>query len=71
MLTSLQDAIEARRKREIHLPINTHIGLRVSLLASTNLKIRAMAHNSTPSELARVLMDEGARSLGFDLEEIL
>ena len=72
MLTSpLQDAIEARRKREIHLPINTHLGIRVSLLASTNLRIRAMAHNSNPSELARVLMDEGARSLGFDLEEIL
>ena len=71
MLTPVKDAIAARRKREVHLPINTHLGLRVSLLASTNLRIRAMAYKSNPSELARVLMDEGARSLGFDLEEIL
>ena len=71
MLTSLRDAIEARRKREVHLSINTHIGLRISLCSSTNLKIKAMAYGTNPSELARVLMDEGARSLGFDLEEIL
>tara|TARA_Y100001937_G_C6899418_1_gene232605 strand:+ start:33 stop:248 length:216 start_codon:yes stop_codon:yes gene_type:complete len=71
MLTSLRDAIEARRKREVHLSINTHIGLRISLCSSTNLKIKAMAYGTNPSELARVLMDEGAKKLGFDLEEIL
>tara|TARA_B100000214_G_C23928614_1_gene609588 strand:- start:552 stop:770 length:219 start_codon:yes stop_codon:yes gene_type:complete len=72
MLTStLKDAIEARRKREIHLPINTNIGVRVSQIASANLRIKAMAQKSNPSELARTLMDVGARSLGFDLEEIL
>ncbi len=71
MLTSVKDAIESRRKREIHLPINTHIGLRVSQVASVNLRIHAMTYNSNPSELARVLMDRGAQSLGLDLEKIL
>ena len=71
MLTSVKDAIESRRKREIHLPINTHIGLRASQIASVNLRIHAMTYKSNPSELARVLMDRGARSLGLDLEKIL
>ena len=71
MLTSVQDALEARREREIYLPINTNIGVRVSKLASVNLRIHAMTYKSNPSELARVLMDEGARSLGLDLEKIL
>mgnify|MGYP001263748970 FL=1 len=72
MLTStLQDALEARRKREVHLSVNTNLGLRVTLCSSTHLKIKAMALGSNPSELARVLMDEGAKSLGFDLETIL
>jgi len=30
-----------------------------------------MTYKSNPSELARVLMDEGARSLGLDLEKLL
>ena len=71
MLTSVQDAIEARRVREIHLPINTHIGLRVSQVASVNLRIHAMTYNSSTSELARVLMAKGAESLGLELEKIL
>ena len=71
MLTSVQDALEARRVREINLPINTHIGLRVSQVASVNLRIHAMTYKSNPSELARVLMDEGARSLGLDLDKLL
>ena len=72
MLTSsLKDALEARRKREVNLSVNTHIGLRITLCSSTNLKIKAMALGSNPSELARVLMDRGAESLGFDLEQIL
>ena len=71
MLTSVKDAIESRRKREIHLPINTHIGLRVSQIASVNLSIHAMTYKSNPSELARVLMSKGAEELGLDLEKIL
>ena len=71
MLTSVKDAIESRRKREIHLPINTHIGLRVSQIASVNLRIHAMTYKSNPSELARVLMSIGAEELGLDLEKIL
>ena len=71
MLTSVRDAIESRRKREIHLPINTHIGLRVSQIASVNLRIHAMTYKSNPSELARVLMSKGAEELGLDLEKIL
>ena len=71
MLTSVKDAIESRRKREIHLPINTHIGLRVSQIASVNLRIHAMTYNSNPSELARVMMSNGAEELGLDLEKIL
>ena len=71
MLTSVQDALEARRQREIHLPINTHIGLRVSQIASVNLRIHAMTYKSNPSELARVLMSKGAEELGLDLEKIL
>ena len=71
MLTSVQDALEARRQREIHLPINTFVGLRMSQIASVNLRIHAMTYKSNPSELARVLMDEGARNLGLDLEKIL
>jgi len=71
MLTSVQDALEARREREIYLPINTNIGVRVSKLASVNLRIHAMTYKSNSSELARMLMDEGARSLGLDLEKIL
>ena len=71
MLTSVKDAIESRRKREIHLPINTHIGLRVSQIASVNLRIHAMTYKSNPSELARVLMSKGAAELGLDLEKIL
>ena len=71
MLTSVKNAIESRRKRETHLPINTHIGLRVSQIASVNLRIHAMTYKSNPSELERVLMDRGARSLGLDLEKIL
>ena len=71
MLTSVKDAIESRRKREIHLPINTHIGLRVSQIASVNLRIHAMTYKSNPSALARVLMSKGAAELGLDLEKIL
>ena len=71
MLTSVKDALEARRQREIHLPINTHIGLRVSQVASVNLRIHAMTYKSNPSELARVLMAKGAESLGLDLEKLL
>ena len=71
MLTPVKDAIAARREREIYLPINTHIGLRVSQVASVNLRIHAMTYKSNPSELARVLMDAGAKSLGLDLEKIL
>ena len=71
MLTSVKDAIESRRKREIHLPINTHIGLRVSQIASVNLRFHAMTYKSNPSELARVLMSKGAEELGLDLEKIL
>ena len=71
MLTSVKDAIESRRKREIHLPINTHIGLRVSQIASVNLRIHAMTYKSNPRELARVLMSKGAEELGLDLEKIL
>ena len=71
MLTSVKDAIESRRNREIHLPINTHIGLRVSQIASVNLRIHAMTYKSNPSELARVLMSKGAEELGLDLEKIL
>ena len=71
MLTSVKDAIESRRKGEIHLPINTHIGLRVSQIASVNLRIHAMTYKSNPSELARVLMSKGAEELGLDLEKIL
>ena len=47
------------------------IGLRVSQIASVNLRIHAMTYKSNPSELARVLMDEGAKSLGLDLEKLL
>ena len=71
MLTSVKDALEARRQREIHLPINTFVGLRMSQIASVNLRIHAMTYKSNPSELARVLMDEGAKSLGLDLEKLL
>ena len=71
MLTSVQDALEARREREIYLPINTNIGVRVSQVASVNLRIHAMTYKSNSSELARMLMDEGAKSLGLDLEKIL
>ena len=71
MLTSVQDALEARRQREIHLPINTFVGLRMSQIASVNLRIHAMTYKSNPSELARVLMSKGAEELGLDLEKIL
>ena len=71
MLTSVKDAIDSRRKREIDIPINTHIGLRVSQIASVNLRIHAMTYKSNPSELARVLMSKGAEELGLDLEKIL
>ncbi len=71
MLTSVQDAIEERRKREVYLPINTFVGLRMSQIASVNLRIHAMTYKSNPSELARVLMAKGAESLGLDLEKLL
>ena len=71
MLTSVRKAIESRRKREIHLPINTFVGLRMSQVASVNLRIHAMTYNSSTSELARVLMAKGAESLGLELEKIL
>jgi hypothetical protein len=71
MLTPVRDAIKARREREIYLPINTHIGLRVSQIAAVNLRLHAMTYGSNPSELARVLMDVGAKKLGMDLDKLL
>ena len=66
-----QDAIDARRNRERYLAVNTHLNLRVTKVASVNLAIKGMEYKSNPSEVVRVLLDEGARSFGFDLEKII
>tara|TARA_Y100001968_G_scaffold3840_1_gene3390 strand:- start:237 stop:455 length:219 start_codon:yes stop_codon:yes gene_type:complete len=64
------EALGRRRERERHLPINTPMSFKISKIASTNLMIKGLALESSPSEIARVLIDEGAKQLGFDLESV-
>ena len=66
----MQEALIKRRELERHLAINTPMSLKISKIASTNLMIKGLALQSSPSEIARVLMDQGAKQLGFDLESV-
>ena len=68
---SFKDAIETRRERERYLSVNTNLSLRVTKVASVNQAITMATYQSNPSEVARVLMDLGAKSLGIDLEKIV
>ena len=67
----MQEALIQRRERERHLAINTPMSLKISKIASTNLMIKGLVLQSSPSEIARVLMDLGAEQLGFDLEAVI
>ncbi len=62
------EELEARRKREIHLALNTPITLKVSKPFAANLWLKAQVNNCNTSELARVLMDLGCQQLGWDLD---
>ena len=63
------EGLEARRKREIHLAMNTPIALKVSKPFAANLWLKAIENDSNTSELARVLMEIGCRELGWDLDK--
>ena len=67
MVNPLEE-LEARRKREIHLAMNTPIALKVSKPFAANLWLKAIETNSNTSDLARVLMEIGCRELGWDLD---
>ena len=67
MVNPLEE-LEARRRREINLAMNTPIALKVSKPFAANLWLKAIENDSNSSELARVLMDLGAKQLGWDLD---
>ena len=64
-------ALDRRRERERHLAINTPMSFKISKIAASNLMIKGLALGSNPSEIARTLMDQGAKQLGFDLDAII
>ena len=69
--SSLKEALIQRREREKHLAINTPMSFKISKIAASNLMIKGLALGSNPSEIARTLMDQGAKQLGFDLDAIV
>ena len=69
--SSIKEALIQRREREKHLAINTPMSFRISKIAASNLMIKGLALGSNPSEIARTLMDQGAKKLGFDLDAII
>ena len=68
--SSIMEELEQRREREKHFAINTTISLRVTKPFTANLQVKGLVHGSSTSELARVLMDLGAKQLGWDLDAI-
>ena len=66
----MKEALDQRRERERHLAINTPMSFKISKIAATNLMMKGLALTSNPSEIARTLMDVGAKQLGFDLDQI-
>jgi len=68
MVNPLEE-LEARRRREINLAMNTPIALKVSKTFTANLWLKAIENDSNTSELARVLMEIGCRELGWDLDK--
>ena len=67
----MQEALIQRRDRERYLAINTPMSFKISKIAASNLMIKGLALGSNPSEIARTLMDQGAKQLGFDLDAII
>ena len=67
----MQEALIQRRERERYLAINTPMSFKISKIAASNLMIKGLALGSNPSEIARTLMDQGAKQLGFDLDAII
>ena len=67
MVNPLEE-LEARRRREINLAMNTPITLKVSKPFAANLWLKAIENDSHSSEFASVLIDLGAKQLGWDLD---
>ena len=67
----IAEALDRRRERERHIAINTPMSFKISKIAASNLMIKGLALGSNPSEIARTLMDQGAKQLGFDLDAII
>jgi hypothetical protein len=66
------EALSERRNRERHLPIQEPISLRVSKPMAASLAVMAIQHDSSTSELCRLLIAAGAESLGLgDLDSII
>ena len=63
--------LEKRRKREEHLAINTPLTISISKSQSINLNLKSLVYGLSTSELTRLLIDVGAKKLGWDLEEII
>ncbi len=59
------EALSERRNRERHLPILEPISLRVSKPMAASLAVMAIQHDSSTSELCRLLIAAGAESLGL------
>jgi hypothetical protein len=65
-------ALTERRDRERYLAVNQPLSLRVSKPMLANLAVKAIQHESSSSELARLLISAGAQSLGWgDLDSVI
>lgn len=65
------DALIERRNRELHLPIQEPISLRVSKPMAVSLAILALQHGSSTSEMCRLLISAGAEALNLgDLDTV-
>tara|TARA_Y100001968_G_scaffold91850_1_gene82614 strand:- start:190 stop:408 length:219 start_codon:yes stop_codon:yes gene_type:complete len=68
--TPMKESLDQRRERERYLAINTPMSFKISKIAATKLMKKGLSLTSNPSEIARTLMDVGAKQLGFDLDKI-
>ena len=64
-------SLTERRNRERYLAVNQPLSLRVSKPMLANLAVKAIQLESSSSELARLLISAGAKSLGWgDIDSV-
>lgn len=72
-MPDMQTDIEALRARERTslLPMEMVAGVRLTKLQHHRIQARALALQSSPSEVIRLLLEKGAEHYGFEISSVL